>query len=54
MRLEDNTTTQRQLNDSAFHAGMDLKAKKIDQKVEVSNLIKLRYVDQFLIMLKYL
>ncbi|XP_005091012.1 trichohyalin [Aplysia californica] len=37
IRLEDNTTTQRQLNDSAFHAGMDLKARQIDQKVEAHN-----------------
>ncbi|RUS79894.1 hypothetical protein EGW08_012332 [Elysia chlorotica] len=37
IRLEDNTTTQRQLNNSAYNAGMDLKAKQIDQKIQAHN-----------------
>ncbi|KAL3877890.1 hypothetical protein ACJMK2_035534, partial [Sinanodonta woodiana] len=35
MRLADNSNVQRQLNEAAFHAEMDLKARQIDQKVEV-------------------
>jgi len=34
-RLDDNSNTQRQLNEAAFHANLDLKAKQIQQNVEV-------------------
>ncbi|KAK3592660.1 hypothetical protein CHS0354_015960 [Potamilus streckersoni] len=37
MRLADNSNVQRQLNEAAFHAEMDLKARQIDQKVEAHN-----------------
>ncbi|XP_041363124.1 golgin subfamily A member 6-like protein 6 [Gigantopelta aegis] len=37
IRLEDNTTTQRSLNNAALCAGMDLKAKRIDQRLEAHN-----------------
>ncbi|GFN96332.1 myosin-11-like [Plakobranchus ocellatus] len=37
IRLEDNTTTQRHLNNSAYNAGMDLKAKQIDQRIQAHN-----------------
>lgn len=35
MRLSDNVSTQRQLNDAARFADMDLRAKKIDQRLQV-------------------
>jgi hypothetical protein len=38
MRLSDNSNTQRQLNEAAFHAEMDLKAKQIEQKLEVGEI----------------
>ena len=37
-RLSDNSNTQRQLNEAAFHAEMDLKAKQIEQKLEVGEI----------------
>ncbi|XP_076458862.1 uncharacterized protein LOC143292457 isoform X1 [Babylonia areolata] len=37
IRLEDNTNVQRQLNETARHADMDLKAKQIDQRLEAHN-----------------
>ena len=36
IRLEDNTNVQRQLNETARYAEMDLRAKKIDQRLEVT------------------
>ncbi|KAL8564067.1 hypothetical protein ACOMHN_034544 [Nucella lapillus] len=37
IRLDDNTSVQRQLNETARHADMDLKAKQIDQRLEAHN-----------------
>ncbi|KAK3090170.1 hypothetical protein FSP39_009693 [Pinctada imbricata] len=36
-RLDDNSSIQRQLNEAAVNAEMDLKAKQIDQKLEAHN-----------------
>ena len=35
MRLADNSNVQRQLNESAFHAEMDLKSKQMQQDLQV-------------------
>ncbi|XP_064594528.1 calponin homology domain-containing protein DDB_G0272472-like [Liolophura sinensis] len=37
MRLTDNVNTQRQLNDAARFADMDLRAKKIEQRLQAHN-----------------
>ncbi|KAK7111931.1 trichohyalin-like isoform X2 [Littorina saxatilis] len=37
IRLEDNTNVQRQLNETARYADMDLKAKQIDQRLKAHN-----------------
>ncbi|XP_076454230.1 uncharacterized protein LOC143289165 [Babylonia areolata] len=37
IRLEDNTSTQRQLNETARHADMDLRAKQLEQRLEAHN-----------------
>lgn len=37
IRLEDNTSVQRQLNETARYAEMDLRAKHIDQRLEAHN-----------------
>ncbi|KAL5018192.1 hypothetical protein ScPMuIL_003914 [Solemya velum] len=37
IRLEDNTSTQRQLNKAAVHAELDKKVKEIEHKVEIHN-----------------
>ncbi|XP_060071550.1 trichohyalin-like [Ylistrum balloti] len=36
-RLDDNSNIQRQLNEAAFHANLDMKARQIDQKLEAHN-----------------
>lgn len=36
MRLEDNSNVQRQLNEAASHAEMDLRSKQMQQNIEVS------------------
>ena len=36
IRLEDNTNVQRQLNETARYAELDLRAKQIDQRLEVT------------------
>ena len=43
-RLSDNSNTQRQLNEAAFHAEMDLKAKQIEQKLESHNVRRVQYM----------
>ena len=43
-RLSDNSNTQRQLNEAAFHAEMDLKAKQIEQKLESHNARRVQYM----------
>ena len=35
MRLDDNSNTQRELNQEAFHTDMDLKSKQMQQNIEV-------------------
>ncbi|KAL8619183.1 hypothetical protein ACOMHN_049965 [Nucella lapillus] len=37
IRLEDNTTIQRQLNQTARHAEMDLKARQLQQRLQAHN-----------------
>ncbi|KAK7489125.1 hypothetical protein BaRGS_00019639 [Batillaria attramentaria] len=37
IRLEDNTNVQRQLNETARYAELDLRAKQIDQRLEAHN-----------------
>ncbi|XP_052069048.1 trichohyalin-like [Mytilus californianus] len=43
-RLTDNSNTQRQLNEAALHAEMDLKAKQIQQKLESHNARRVHYM----------
>jgi len=36
IRLDDNSAVQRELNEAAFHAEMDLRSKQMQQNIEVS------------------
>ena len=41
MRLDDNSNVQKQLNEAAFHAEMDLKTKMMQNNIEVSDMFRI-------------
>lgn len=48
MRLDDNSNTQRELNQEAFHTDMDLKSKQMQQNIEAHNARRVSQLQTFM------